>query len=139
MPAWWTGQRSSALSSDAVNSTASTTLDPSHLQRMLSSAHVECELEDNRPVRLRNAAGLRLDCVEGIAWITFHGEAEDLMLHAGQATVVPNDGLVLMEAVGRGRIRIALERKIAGKRAGSVADAFLPRLHGLLFMRAIPD
>ena len=82
-------------------------------------------------MRLRNGAGLRLQCLEGIAWITFHGEAEDLMLHAGQAAVVPNDRLVLMEAVGCGRLRIVLGRELAKSRAGHAAQAVMLRLHGL--------
>lgn len=105
---------------------------------MLSCAHVDCELEENKPVRLRNASGLRLTCVAGIAWITFHGEREDLMLHAGQAAVVPNGGLVLVEAVGSGRIRIALERRGSRSRAGHLLDA-VPRFACLPFRRALPD
>lgn len=98
-------------------------------------------------MRLRNGAGVRLQCIEGIAWITFHGEAEDLMLHAGHAAVVPNDGLVLMEAVGSGKLRIVLGRGIAKNRAGHAAQAFMLRLRGLSsrlsirfsLRRALPD
>lgn len=88
-------------------------------------------------MRLRNGAGVRLQCIEGIAWVTFHGEAEDLMLHAGDAAVVPNDGLVLMEAVGSGRLRIALGRGIAKSRAGHAAQTFMMRLQGLSSRLAI--
>lgn len=90
-------------------------------------------------MRLCNGAGVRLQCMEGIAWITFHGEAEDLMLHAGHAVVVPNDGLVLMEAVGSGRLRIVLERGrgIATSRAGHAVQAFMLRLQGLSSRLAI--
>lgn len=84
-------------------------------------------------------AKVRLTCIEGIAWITFHGEPEDLMLHAGDVAVVPNGGLVLMEAVGRGRVRIALERGVMRSRAVNTLSAVIPRLQGLLFRRALPD
>lgn len=114
-------------------------MDPARLRRMLSSVHVDCELEDNKPVRLRNAGGLRLTCTEGIAWITFYGELEDLMLHAGQTAVVPNDRVALMEAVGRGRVRIALERRTMARRAGDLLEAALPLLRRLSIRRALPD
>lgn len=139
MPTWWTGGRSSALLSEPVNATASATLNPAHLRRMLSSAHVDCQLEENKPVRLRHASGLQLACVEGIAWITFHGQPEDLMLHAGQATVVPNGGLVLMEAIGQTRVRLALESGVMRNRAGNPLGAVMQRLPSLLFRRALPD
>lgn len=133
MPAWWTGRRSSALSPEAVDATASATLNPLQLRRMLSCAHVDCELEDNKPVRLRHAAGLRLTCTEGIAWITFHGEPEDLMLAAGQSAAVPNNGLALMEAVGRGRIRIALEPEDQASASGLSTFFGVPAAKSTMF------
>jgi hypothetical protein len=69
---------------------------------------VECELHANHPVRLIAAAGRRVHCIEGIAWITAYNQPYDVFLKPGQTYVVPNGGLVLAEAIGRCRVRVDL-------------------------------
>lgn len=71
---------------------------------------VECELHANHPVRLVAAAGRRVHCIEGIAWITAYDQPFDVFLRPGQTYIVPNDGLVLAEAIGRCRVRVDLPR-----------------------------
>lgn len=66
----------------------------------------EYQLRDNAPMRLANAAGRRVECLSGMAWITAYGEAADITLRAGDVFVVPNQGLALLEAVGAARVRI---------------------------------
>ncbi|WP_292931673.1 DUF2917 domain-containing protein [Noviherbaspirillum sp.] len=75
-----------------------------------SRSQVECELHENHPLRLVEAAGRRIHCVSGIAWITAYGHATDVFLRPGETYTVPNDGLVLAEAVGESRIRVDLPR-----------------------------
>ena len=55
-------------------------------------------LQDNQPVRLNGARGLR--------WITQTGVAEDVFLHPGQSCRICNNALALVESVGGGKIRI---------------------------------
>jgi|GEM_PF-1850825 hypothetical protein len=71
-----------------------------------SRSRVECELFENCPARLVDARGYRVQCLHGIAWITISGQSHDVFLRAGQIYVVPDDGLMLAEAVGQCRIRI---------------------------------
>jgi hypothetical protein len=75
-----------------------------------SKSQVECELHENHPLRLVEAAGRRIQCVSGVAWITAHGHSADIFLRPGELFVVPNGGLVLAEAIGECRIRVDLPR-----------------------------
>ena len=68
----------------------------------MATEHV---LHSNRPLRLEHASAGVIECLEGRAWITAYAEFDDTVLEAGQRYTIPNDGLVLVEAVGSGRIR----------------------------------
>ncbi|MGV7210338.1 DUF2917 domain-containing protein [Oxalobacteraceae bacterium A2-2] len=57
-------------------------------------------------MRLERAAGRRIECLSGTAWITAYGLRTDIMLRAGQSFEVPNNGLTLVEAVGSGSATI---------------------------------
>jgi hypothetical protein len=62
-------------------------------------------LQDNQPVRLNGARGLRIICTAGTVWITQTGVAEDLFLRPGQSFLVGNDALALVESIGGGKVR----------------------------------
>lgn len=65
-------------------------------------------LHPDRPLRLDAARHAEL-CVEtGTVWITVSGVAGDLFLAAGERYRVPQDGVVLVEAV-RGMAGVRLE------------------------------
>ena len=66
----------------------------------------DLELTHGRPSGVRHASGQRIETMTGTAWITAAGVATDIMLRAGQVWKIPNDGLVLMEAVGHGTVRL---------------------------------
>jgi hypothetical protein len=66
----------------------------------------DLELRDGIPARLEQATGQRIEALAGIAWITVTGVTSDIMLRAGQVWEIPNEGLVLMEAVGHGKVRL---------------------------------
>ena len=65
----------------------------------------ELGLEDNQPVRLHGARGLRITCTAGVIWITLAGVNEDIFLHPGQSCRVANNLLTLVESVGGGKVR----------------------------------
>ena len=73
-------------------------------------SRVECELSENRPVRLLGAQGHKVHCLSGTAWITAVGAAHDVFLRRGESWTVPNKGLVLAEAVGEAKIRVETPR-----------------------------
>jgi Protein of unknown function (DUF2917) len=73
--------------------------------------HLEFSLQENHPLRLRHAAGRRIECLSGLIWITAYNKAEDFMIRPGESFLVPNGGLTLMEAVGSARARIERPRR----------------------------
>jgi hypothetical protein len=47
-------------------------------------AAVEYQLTPNRPLRLEQAEGQTVECLEGTAWITAYGQHTDFVLRCGQ-------------------------------------------------------
>jgi hypothetical protein len=72
-----------------------------------TQAQGEYKLCVNQPLRLLHAAGRKIECLSGTAWITSYGQSTDFLLRAGQSFQVPNDGLTLIEAIGHSRIHLA--------------------------------
>jgi hypothetical protein len=68
----------------------------------------EYRLTQDHPLRIARAAGRWIECLDGTAWITAYGENTDFMLRRGQSFEVPNDGLMLIDAVGGGVVRVRL-------------------------------
>ena len=64
------------------------------------------DLQLDTPLRLEHASAGVIECLAGRARITAYAEFNDIVLQAGQRYTIPNDGLVLVEAVGSGRIRV---------------------------------
>ncbi|RJG07589.1 DUF2917 domain-containing protein [Noviherbaspirillum cavernae] len=84
----------------------------------ISDHQIECALHENHPLRLTNARGRRMECVEGVLWITAYGGLDDIFLHPGDVFVIPHDRLVLAEGVGHGRARIFMQapmRSVIGR------------------------
>lgn len=67
---------------------------------------IEHDLQLETPLRLEHASAGVIECLQGRAWITAYAQFHDTVLQPGQRYTIPNDGLVLVEAVGSGRIRV---------------------------------
>ena len=91
----------------------------------VQQGQAEYRLTENHPLRIAHAAGRLIECLDGTAWITAYGEHTDFMLRKGQSFVVPNDGLMLIDAAGSGGVRVRLP---AGSEAGAAAPHLLARL-----------
>lgn len=63
------------------------------------------DLQRDTPLRLEHASADVIECLEGRAWIAAYAEFDDTVLQPGQRYTIPNNGLVLVEAVGSGPIR----------------------------------
>jgi hypothetical protein len=74
----------------------------------VTQGQAEYRLTENHPLRVDHAAGHRIECLDGLAWITAYGEKTDFILRAGTTFEVPNDGLTLIEAVGGHQVSIRL-------------------------------
>ncbi len=55
-------------------------------------------------VRMVSIAGWRVQAFSGMALLTFYNVDEDTLLHDGCVSVIPNDGLVIIEAIGACRL-----------------------------------
>lgn len=101
----------------------------------VQQGQAEYRLTENHPLRIAHAAGRRIDCLDGTAWITAYGESTDFMLRQGQSLTVPNDGLMLIDAVGGGVVRVRLP---AGSEDGAAAPHLLGRLMSAAASRLRP-
>jgi hypothetical protein len=74
----------------------------------VQQGQAEYRLSENHPLRLAHAAGQQIECLDGTAWITAYDQETDFVLRRGQSFEVPNDGLMLIEAVGASAVRVRL-------------------------------
>ncbi len=72
----------------------------------LALTRAEISLQNNHPISLRRAQGVRIVCTHGTIWITVAGKAEDIFLMPGQSHCLENNRLTLIESIGQGRIRL---------------------------------
>lgn len=83
-------------------------------------------LSANRPVALHRVRGMRVDCLEGVVWLTETGVPGDTLLTAGTTGVIRGNGRVLIEGLPAARVRLSIAAR------GSVVreiGSFLRRLH----------
>lgn len=68
--------------------------------------HTDHDLRPQQPLRLEKAEHAVIECLQGTAWITAYAQFDDCVLRSGERYTIPNGGLVLVEAVDSGRIRV---------------------------------
>ena len=68
-------------------------------------------LPENGFLRLRGLSGARIICLGGNVLITASGHYQDIDLGAGDNFVVPNNGLVLIEAIGKATISVEAQSR----------------------------
>jgi hypothetical protein len=79
-------------------------------------------------LRLRGAGGCRIVCSSGLLLVTATGEARDVELSALDDYVIPNNGLVLMEAVRASIVRV--ERPARGAWRNALIQPFWRSVFG---------
>jgi len=77
----------------------------------------EIQLSSNKPIRLSNARGALVHCMNGTIWITVEGETADVFLSPGQDCRITRNGLCLIESLDRGNIRLEKARQTSGLKA----------------------
>ncbi|NGZ83962.1 DUF2917 domain-containing protein [Duganella aceris] len=101
----------------------------------VQQGQAEYRLTENHPLRIAHAAGRRIDCLEGTAWITAYGEHVDFMLRRGESFTIPNDGLMLIDAAGGGVVRVRMPDGGAGQAA---TPGLMARLMSAAASRLLP-
>jgi hypothetical protein len=79
-------------------------------------------------LRLRGVGGCRIVCSSGLLLVTATGEARDVELSALDDYVIPNNGLVLMEAVRASIVRV--ERPARGAWRNAINRPFWRSVFG---------
>lgn len=76
----------------------------------LDLENTELLLRENKPLRLINGKGAVVRCLAGTAWLTVVGDAKDCILEPGQGRRLENNGLALIESMGKqATVRLELE------------------------------
>ena len=70
-------------------------------------------LEIDQLIAARDAKGVRVACLSGALWITQERSTADVILEAGQCTVIDSPGLTLVMALRPSTLRVT-EPRIAG-------------------------
>jgi len=70
-------------------------------------------LEPDQLVAVRDGRGVRVACLSGALWITQEQSTADVILEAGQSTVIDSPGLTLVMALGPSTLRVT-EPQVAG-------------------------
>ncbi|MBS1139756.1 MAG: hypothetical protein H6R13_1209 [Proteobacteria bacterium] len=71
----------------------------------------ELNLTKSHPVRLSNARGVCIRCVSGTIWITAPDKLADIFLAPGETHRIDSHGLVLVESVSDGQVRLEMASK----------------------------
>jgi hypothetical protein len=80
-------------------------------------------LERDKLIKLRDANGVRISCLDGALWITQEKSAADVVLEARQSVVIDRPGLTLVMALRTSTLRLharasrmpSLRRTLAGR------------------------
>ena len=75
----------------------------------MSAKPIEIALSHGETLRLHAPRGLEVACDAGHLWITEEAQPDDVWLAAGQRVRLVGEGLAVVEAKGRARLRIAME------------------------------
>lgn len=67
-------------------------------------------LEPDQLVAVRDGKGARVACLSGTLWITQEHRTADVILEAGQSTVIDSPGLTLVMSLGASTLRVTEPR-----------------------------
>lgn len=90
----------------------------------LNLENTELLLKENQPLRLINGKGAVVRCLTGSAWLTVAGDATDCVLEPGQERRLENDGLALIEPMGK---QATIRLQLVELSLASLIDRFVRR------------
>lgn len=73
---------------------------------LMSFNNMVVQLAGNKQLVLRGARKLRIECTEGVIWMTVEGQTCDFLLAQGEQLRVAYNGLVLIQGLPFGSIRL---------------------------------
>lgn len=78
-------------------------------------------------LQLRDGNGVRIEVVEGQAWITQEGDVRDLVLTTGGSYRIDRDGLTLVQALTPSRLALRAARDRDRPEPRATVAVILPR------------
>jgi len=66
---------------------------------LLDTPNARLTLQHNQLARLASACDTRVDCVDGVAWITIDGDRRDIVLSRGESFVVDSAAPIIVHAI----------------------------------------
>jgi hypothetical protein len=63
-------------------------------------------LADGKPLAVRGARGIHIECTEGKVWLTVEDQPGDFMMCKGEQLRIESNGLALVEGLPSGAIRL---------------------------------
>ena len=81
--------------------------------------HLDRSLADRRALKLTGARGARIVSIAGDVWVTEDRRYDDVVLAAGESTVLERDGMALITAFDSADVEVVLPA--AGEAAAAIA------------------
>ena len=76
----------------------------------ISNFHKEFTIEKGQLYNIDvHTVPIRIQCLEGVLWVTRENDPEDYVLQRCQAVAFKNDGLIIIQALSRWKFRIISE------------------------------
>lgn len=73
----------------------------------MSLHNVVIQLADRKVLTIRGARNTRIECNEGMAWLTIEGQPGDFLLGKGEHLLIQSNGLVLIQGMPYGLVKLA--------------------------------
>lgn len=80
-------------------------------------------LEPDRPLAIRRARGIVIECASGRLWVTVAGFSGDVFLASGQRWLVSTGGLVVVEAIQAGLMRLHCPVRFSARLSRALTSA----------------
>jgi hypothetical protein len=72
--------------------------------------------------RIDDGAGLLIECLSGVLWITQHGDHRDITLERGQCFQLDRHGLAIVYGLEAARFRVERRSPAGGPRSGPAPE-----------------
>jgi hypothetical protein len=95
---------------------------------LLDTPNARLTLQHNELARFAGACDTRVDCVDGVAWITIDGDRRDIVLSRGESFVVDSSAPVIVHAI-QGPAAVELHAKAGTSRCRPAAVRPARRWH----------
>jgi hypothetical protein len=73
----------------------------------MSMDNMVIQLADRKMLTIRDTRDIRIECNEGMVWLTVEGQAGDLLLGKGEHLMIKSNGPVFIQGMPYGLVKLA--------------------------------